>query len=157
MKLKQASFSNNYLYLFILGIVISLSAFSCNESEEIILETEPEPLLVKFINKSNYDLSEFQMNSTVQLPNLAVGEETDFIKMDVYTSPNKAKINNKFQDTIEKFRHIVRCGNEEYTPITAGKHIVFLTVELRYVESSFNGYEFTEPYESLFLIATMME
>ena len=80
MKLKQASFSNNYLYLFILGIVISLSAFSCNESEEIILETEPERLLVKFIHKSNYDLSEFQMNSTVQLPNLAVGEETDFIK-----------------------------------------------------------------------------
>lgn len=133
MKLKQVSFSSNYLYLFILGIVISLSAFSCNESEEIILEAEPEPLLMKFVNESNYDLKELKMFSAIQLPNLASREETDFIKMDKYTSPYSAKINHKFQDTLSRYP-VRTCGNEEYEIITKGKYTVVLTVELGYYD-----------------------
>lgn len=131
MKLKKVSYFKKYLYLFILSIVISLSAFSCNEGCEEI-SPEPKPLLMKFVNDSDYDLSGFKMGgTTIQLQDLAAGQETEFIKMDVYTSPYSAKINTKFQDTIG--RAPVRCDDGYYSnKITEGKYTIVLTLEEYY-------------------------
>lgn len=133
MKLKQAFFIKNYSYLLILSIVISLSAFSCSESEEIILEEEKKELFINFVNESDYDLRDLKMNNSIQLPDLAKGEETGFIKMDKYTEPYSAKINHKLQDTVGRYP-APRCGNEIYIPKTEGKYTVVLTVELGYYD-----------------------
>ena len=131
MKFKKIFYFKNYFYLFILSLVISLSAFSCNESEEVIAEIEPEPLLIKFVNGSDYDLSGFKMGgTTIQLQDLAAGQETEFIKMNKYTEPYSAKINNKSQDTVG--RPPIKCTSEYSEPITKGKYIVVLTLEEYY-------------------------
>jgi len=134
-----------------------LSAFSCSESEEIILESEPEPfLLMKFINESDYDLSELKMFGKTQLPNLAVGQETEFIEMDTYTYPYSAKINHKVQDTVGRPPRKI-CGNETHEVITKGKYTVKLTVALGYTDWDFSGYDYIEPYECLFLFSEIVK
>jgi hypothetical protein len=153
MKFKEKSYFKSYLYLFILSIVISLSAFACNEGEEIIIE--PKPLLMKFVNASDYDLSGFKMGGTIQLQDLAVGQETGFIEMDIYASPYKAKINHKAQDTVGMFP--LRCDDGyQSDKITEGKYIVVLTLEEGYrQEYDEQGVSLGLVFERLYLISTI--
>ena len=67
-EVKKNFLFKNYLYLFLLEIVIFFPDFSCNKDKEII-ETELEPLM-KFVNNSDYDLRELRMNSAVKISNL---------------------------------------------------------------------------------------
>ena len=73
MKFKINFFIKNYFYLIFVGIVISFSAFSCEEEE-----VQPTSLEIKFINKTGINLSDIATNR-VSISRLENNQETDYI------------------------------------------------------------------------------
>ncbi|WP_338767353.1 hypothetical protein WAF17_05650 [Bernardetia sp. ABR2-2B] len=121
---KTASFNlKSILYLFLFGIILYFSAFSCEVYQ---------PLEIKIENQTDYDLKDIKIDD-VHIASLTRGETSAYIATTDF-EPLKtvsATINRKFEEEVKSFGvdSGLWCGTgmEDYPTKQSGKHSFVIT------------------------------
>ncbi|WP_338790857.1 hypothetical protein [Bernardetia sp. MNP-M8] len=115
----------SFTYLFLLGIMLCFSAFSCGDEDTV------EPLEIRIENKTGYDLTDITIDK-IQITSLKNGEISDYMATQYfeYMSPLSAKITRKFEEELKSFgiSSGLWCGVGEYPIKESGKHTFVITL-----------------------------
>ncbi len=118
MKTQKISQFNlkSILYLSLVGIILSFSAFSC--------ETYA-PLEIKIENKTGYDLTEIRIDE-IKISSLKNGETSNYIstKDFEFAQVVYATVNQKFVKELSSYSQLPWCGNDEYYSSNHNKYTV---------------------------------
>lgn len=133
---KKAHFNlKSTLYLFQLGIILSLSAFSCEVYE---------PLEIRIENKTGYDLTDIKIDE-VSISSLKNGETSNYIstKDFEYMKSISAKVKGKFEKELKSsgMTRATWCWGK-YPTKQSGKHNFVITLY-----QNDNGTEYLELFQ----------
>jgi hypothetical protein len=110
------------LYLSLLGIILSFSAFSCEVYE---------PLEIRIENKTGYDLTEIRINE-VTISSLKNNETSNYISTTnfEYMNPLFAKIHRKFERELRSngMSKGTWCSSDPYPTKQSGKYNFVITL-----------------------------
>lgn len=124
MKTQKVSQFNlkSILYLSLVGIILSFSAFSCETYE---------PLEIQIENKTGYDLTEIRIDE-VTITSLKNGETSNYIstKQFKYKKPFFAKMHGKFEKEVRSngIDESLWCSTEKYPTKDSGKYSFVVTL-----------------------------